>query len=291
MLETSDKKLDPDETDRRFSIIRHKVSEVRIEETWKRFTEAGFKMILIKGWAAAQLYPEPFRRNFVDIDLMCAPEVYKAAVEFAEQLKKDFPVDLHCGARHLDKVDFENLYVNSRTAKCGAAEIRVLRPEDHLRILCVHWLNDGGGNRERLRDIYYGVANRPADFDWDRFLNIVDARRRRWLVCAVGLAHKYLNLDLERTPIAEEAKVLPPWLVRAVEKEWASDVRLLPLHFFWKDKKNLWKQIRKRVPPNPIQATIEMEGDFDSHIRLGYQIRNMLLRLSPSIKRIKNNSL
>ena len=32
------------------------------------------------------------------------------------------------------------------------------------------------------------------------------------------------------------------------------------------------KQIKKRIPPNPIQATIEMEGSFDARTRVQYQL-------------------
>jgi hypothetical protein len=148
-------------------------------------------------------------------------------------------------------------------------------------------LNDGGADFEKLWDIYYAVANRPKNFDWDRLLNIVSSKRRKWIVCAIGLAHKYLQLEIEDTPLAREAKVIPRWVQKAVEKEWESSVRLKPLHFLLKDKKEFWKQIKKRFPPNPIQATIEVEGDFDKNFRIIYQIKSMFPRLLPSVKRIR----
>lgn len=273
-----------------FNIVHYKVKEQHLEKIWIRFEKAGFEPILIKGWAAAQVYPEPFQRQFTDIDLLIAPSRFDEALKFLETAKQEFPVDLHKGARHLDSVGFENLFANSRIIKCGAANIRVLRPEDHLRVLCIHWLNDGGTDRERLWDIYYAIANRPKDFDWQRCLEIVSPERRRWIVCAIGLAHKYLGLNIENTPFASEAKTIPEWLIKAVENEWRSDVRLTDLRFVLRNRRELFKQIKKRMsPPNPIQATIELEGDFDDTPRFTYQIRNFFVRLKTLIKKIGKN--
>lgn len=272
-----------------FNIVHYKVKEQHLEKIWIRFEKAGFEPILIKGWAAAQVYPEPFQRQFTDIDLLIAPSRFDEALKFLETAKQEFPVDLHKGARHLDSVPFEDLFANSRTIKCGATSVRVLRPEDHLRVLCVHWLNDGGANRERLWDVYYAVANRSKDFDWQRCLGIVSPQRRRWIVCAIGLAHKYLELNIENTPVASEAKTIPGWLIKAVENEWRSDVRLTDLRFVLSNREELFKQIKKRMAPNPIQATIELEGDFDHTPRFAYQIRNFFVRLNTLIKKIGKN--
>lgn len=274
-----------DENNIRFLILNYKVNEIEIEKIWKNFREAGFDPILIKGWAASKLYPEPFRRQFSDVDLMIAPERFEEALTFSKNLNLRLPVDLHEGARHLDSFDFADLFLNSVEEMCNKTPIRVLRPEDHLRILCIHWLTDGGAYRDRLWDIYYAVANRSENFDWDRLLEGISARRRRWVVCTIGLAHKYLDLDIEDTPIVSEAKNLPRWLTRTIEKEWASDVKMMPLEMFWSDRKMLWKQIKKRFPPNPIHAVVLEKGDFDGKIRFGYQIKNAFRRLLPSIRK------
>lgn len=275
----------------RFRLLHYKVQSQRLEKVWKRFEEAGFEPILIKGWAAAQLYPEPYERQYTDIDLVIAPERFDEAEKFLQKTSTDVAVDLHNGVRHLDNLPFEDLYQNSVLKKCENADIRVLREEDHLRILCIHWLNDGGANRERLRDIYYGIENRSENFDWHRFLEIVGEKRRRWLVCAVGLTHRYLNLEIKNTPVGEEAERLPRWLVKAVEREWESEVQLVPLHHVRHNKQKLWEQIKKRIPPNPIQATIEMEGSFDGMPRFFYQFADIFLRLPAALSRNVYNRL
>jgi len=270
----------------RFNTLAYKVHEHYLEKAWMRFENAGFKPILIKGWAAAQFYTDPIKRRYNDIDLIIEPDQYDEAMEFLASFDENTAIDLHKGARQLDSLSYESLYANSQTIKCGKTEVRVLRPEDHLRVLCVHWLTDGGAYKIRLWDIYYAVKNRPADFDWERCLNEISPTRRKWIVCTIGLACKYLGLNVEDTPIADEVKDIPQWLIKTVEKEWKSDVKLVPLHHFLHDKKKLFRQIKKRIPPNPIQATIDMEGEFDNRPRIFYQIGDIFFRFTPSIKRI-----
>ena len=84
----------------------------------------------------------------------------------------------------------------------------------------------------------------------------------------------------------EETKNIPVWLIKALEKEWSTDVWLRPIHTILRDKKELWAQIKKRFPPNAIQATIDMEGSFDNRSRIYYQIGSIFVRIKPSIKRI-----
>lgn len=272
-------------------MLQLRLFERRIAEASAFFRENNIEPVLIKGWAAAQVYPESFQRYFTDIDLLVPPDKYENAVKCLERFDNKHLIDLHKGARHLDSLSFENLFANSKIVECGETEIRILRPEDHLRVLCVHWLNDGGADREKLWDVYYAVENRPPDFDWDRCLNVVGEKRKKWIICAVGLAQKYLNLNLENTPLGEIKIEIPRWLTKTIEKEWQSDARLLPLEACLNDRRRLWQQIKKRFPPNAVQATIEMEGDFDEKSRLKYQLGNVFQRLKPSVRRITKNLL
>lgn len=271
----------------RLKQLNLKVHEYHIEKAWKRFENAGFKPILIKGWAAAQYYDNPFDREFNDVDLVIEPADFDRAELFQNNYREDnTAIDLHRGLRQLDTLSFEDLYERTEIVRCGQTEVRVLCREDHLRVLCVHWLIDGGAKREKLEDIYYAVKNRPPEFDWDRCLNVVSQTRRKWILCTIALAGKYLGLDLKATPLADEMVEIPKWLLKALEKEWRSDVLLLPIHYYLNNRRELWRQIKKRIPPNPIQATIDMEGEFDNRPRIFYQTGDIFFRLKPSLKRI-----
>ncbi|MGI8467816.1 MAG: nucleotidyltransferase family protein [Pyrinomonadaceae bacterium] len=279
----------PEEILERVRILRYKVHEKKIGEVWEDFTVAGFRPILIKGWAAAQFYPKPYRREFTDLDLLIAPEQFRDAKAFLKNSERSYPVDLHHGARRHDTLSFAEIFAESETVKCGSVEVRVPRAEDHLRILCVHWLTDGGAYREKLWDVYYAVANRSSNFDWERLLNVVSPVRRRWIVCTIGLAHKYLGLPVEDTPIAAETENLPSWLSKTVEKEWRSEVKLQPLPSFRHRRKEFKEQLKKRFPPNPIHAAVSVEGSFDKRIRIGYQLENFFRRLLPLLERFCEN--
>ena len=104
------------------------------------------------------------------------------------------------------------------------------------------------------------------------------------MTCTVGLASRYLGLDLAGTPIKDEAAGLPSWLIKTVEKEWASDTKLEPLHSSLKDPKLFVKQLGKRLRPNPIWATVHMEGSFDAKTRIFYQVGSWFKRILPSLR-------
>ncbi len=271
----------------RWLLLRSKLYEEKIKEAFKLFRENNIEPILIKGWAIAREYPKKHQRFYSDIDLCVSTELYKKCSELVlSEDARQFNIDLHNGLRHLDTVSFDDLFENSKLVLIDDVPIRVLRPEDHLRVLVVHWLTDGGAYKERLLDIYYLIENNKADFDWERCLGIVSQRRRQWICQTIGLVHRYYDLDVSELPIAEETKNIPVWLVKALEKEWSADVWLRPIHTILGDKKELWAQIKKRFPPNAIQATIDMEGSFDNRSRIYYQIGSVFVRMKPSIRRI-----
>lgn len=271
----------------KLKIITYRVYEKKLQDIWKYFQENKLNPILIKGWAAAINYPKPYNRRLGDYDLAINPLEFERASSLQKKLQTG-EVDLHNGLRQHDKVDWNDLFANSILVKCGEKDVRILRPEDHLRVLCVHWLVDGGREKEKLWDIFYAVKNRPASFDWDRCLGIISEKRRKWIIYTIGLTHKYLGLSIDDLPVASEAKKLPRWLIKAVEKEWNNPVEFKYLESCLGSREEFFKQLGRRLPPNPIQATVNMEGDFDSSTRIFYQIGDLFVRLTPSIRRVSN---
>lgn len=265
-----------------WNLLQAKAQEVRVASAFLTFVEARIEPILIKGWAAARKYPDHHVRRPGDIDLAVAPEHYEAAWQLVRRPDvAKLNIDLHKGLRQLDALEWNELFDHSILLELQGTPIRILCEEDHLRVLCTHWLIDGGGYKDKLWDIYYAVANRSADFDWDRCLNVVSSIRRGWIICAIALAHKYLGLDVAELPFSKELEHVPGWITRCVEREWARNEKLEPILASTHDKRLLLHQVSRRIPPNPIRATIEAEGDLYGKRRLIYQAKVIGRRAFP----------
>lgn len=255
--------------------------------TLTRLWAAGVEPLLAKGWAVARLYPEPGLRLPGDIDLCVRPEQYGAAVAaLASPEVQECDVDLHRGLHRqrygqafslLDDRSLEAVYEHSQRVPLGEVEVRVLGPEDHLRLLCLHMLSHGACRPLWLCDIGAVLESRPADFDWEYFLS-GDGRRAEWAVCALGLAHELLGARLEGTPIEARASRLPGWLVPAVLRQWGRGFQpLIPLVAVVRQPAGALKELRRHWP-NPIEATIGVRGPFNTWPRLPFQVGAGLMR-------------
>ena len=271
----------------RWYLITKKKTEGLIASAFRRLREDGIEPVLIKGWAAARNYPDGKPRFLGDIDLAVAADDFERSKLLVEAPDSGIiGVDLHRELRRLDTVDWATLFANAELVAIDGEDVRVLAPEDHLRVMCVHWLTDGGESKERLWDIYYAVQNRPANFDWAKCLEVVEPNRRGWIIATIGLANRYLGLAIDDLPFAAEARCLPAWLTRCVEREWKSELPMRPMETVIDDAGSLMTEVRRRIPPNPIQATVNCEGVFDDRSRVPYQIRDLFMRARPSIKRV-----
>lgn len=267
-----------------------KVQAERIRRAFVFFREHEIEPIMIKGWAIARFYPNPAERFSADVDLAVNPSVYPKALELTDRfLRGKLTIDLHNGLAQFDDLPYENLFENSELIELNETKIRVLRHEDHLRLLAVHWLRDGGIFKQRLWDLHYGLKNRPANFDWDRFLKTADEKRRKWILAAIALAHRFTDLNLENAPVADEINGLPipRWLLRTLENEWRDPYKFIPLDAVMHDRKEFWRQLRKRFPPNPIVASLYTNAPLNDFPRLPFQIVNIFQRVLPSLRRTK----
>src|SRR5439155_4131826 len=185
----------------RFQTLQAAVQEREIVRVFERLRAAGVEPLLVKGWAAARLYPERGLRPYGDIDLAVAPrQLHTAEAALREPGIPQASVELHAGYAKLPGRTFEELIDGSQRVCLNGVLVRIPGPEDHLRLLCLHMLAHGAWRPLWLCDIAAGVEARPAGFDWERCLG---GRRpySGWVACALGLASELVGASLEGAPI------------------------------------------------------------------------------------------
>jgi hypothetical protein len=244
----------------------------------QRLAAAGIDPILGKGWAAAGLYPERGLRPFGDFDFY--PR--RADVESMQRLLAGSgDVDVHAGLAQLDDRDEAEVYGRSRVVPLGSVSVRLFGAEDHLRLLCLHFLGHGAWRPLWLCDVAAALEARPASFDWDYFLG--GARRRsEWCACTLVLAHELLEARLDGVPERVSARRLPRWLRDAALRQWGARAfeahgRRVPLAQRLQSLPSLLDALRIRWP-NAIEASIGMRAPFNHMPRLPIRIAESLRR-------------
>lgn len=254
--------------------------EREVAEVFQLLRSGGVEPILIKGWAIGRLYPEAGLRPSGDIDLCIAPEQHEIAQGALNRPENQrYWVDLeHDEITRFDRRSFQELYQRSELVALNGTQVRILGPEDHLRLLCLHLLKHGAWRPLWLCDIGAALESRPPGFDWDHCLGR-NKRRAKWVRCAIGLARRLLGAELGDAPVAD----LPAWLPASVLEQWSTpsspNVPVITNDIIrhWREPSVLLEHLGKRWP-NPIQATVDADGDFDRAPRLPFQIRHCFAR-------------
>ncbi|PYN01410.1 MAG: hypothetical protein DME07_13630 [Candidatus Rokuibacteriota bacterium] len=260
----------------RLQTLEARRHERRIEQAIRILREASVEPIMAKGWAAAQLYPEPGLRPYGDIDLWVRASEHGAAQTALHcPVGQRCRVDLHAEFPQLDR-SWDELYERSRLARVGAVDVRVLGLEDHLRLLCLHMLKHGAWRPIWLCDIGAAAESLPSDFDWEVCLR-GPARRAEWVSCAIGLARELLGAR----PRGERPGTrLPRWLPAAVLRQWSDEEHYMvspSMAFALRRRDRILKALRLRWP-NAIQATVGLGGPFNGVPRLPFQLGECVLR-------------
>ena len=270
-----------------FHTIRAALHEREIQEVIALLRASNVEPILIKGWAVARLYPETGLRPYGDIDLCFRPQhLAQAGAIFDHPAHHKYHLDLHEGFAKFDHVSADRLYADSELVKLGDTGVRVLRMEDHLRILCTHLLGHGAYRPLWLCDVAAMLESRSANFDWDRCLSD-DRRTAGWVACTIGLAHRLLGVEMDDIPAAVRARNLPGWLLAHVLKQWQVPYATRQSHLQMRyDRPMTYHLLHpagaidalRRRWPDPLEATIKLRGAFNPLPRLPFQLGYGLLR-------------
>jgi hypothetical protein len=268
----------------RLLTLQAAIHQTKVEKVFGCFRAANIEPILIKGWSVARRYPQPGLRPYGDIDLLIRPQDHSIAVSLvATEELRDCRVDLHAGAFELADRSVVELFARSKLVPCEAAQIRVLCDEDHLALLAVHLLKHAAWRPLWLCDVGLMIESPSGDFDWQVCLG-TDKRRVNWILSAIGLARELLGASIGKEQIAARAKV-PSWLIDNVLANWERPFTVqhephnhqAPISYYLRSPRGVMADLRRRWP-NPILATISVNGMFGKRRRVRYQIGNCLQR-------------
>jgi len=265
------------------SVVAAARHESELERLLRAFEDADIRVILLKGWPVARLYPQSGLRPSGDIDLWVNPRQRDRGEALLRDLSIVHAVDLeHNQLRRFEDREFEQFYASCETVRLGSAEVKVLRQEEQIRILCLHFLKHGGWRPIWLCDIALLLESGHEKFDWDLCLG-KNPRRARWIGCTVALAHELLEARIPDAAPHGVTAPAPKWLVRTVLREWSDPQppRTPALRFLLRALRvrpsSLHAIVRGRRR-NPIQATVDCNGTFNALPRWPYQIIDVASR-------------
>lgn len=270
----------------RLQSLQATLHEQKVEKVFRLLRQASVDAIMAKGWAAARFYYQSDLRPSGDIDICIRP----GQVELAEKVlcspeANDCSIDWHRRFYEIDERGFDELFARSILVPLGEQNIRTLGNEDHLALLCIHLLKHGAWRPLWLCDISAAIESLPANFDWEVCLG-TSSTRSSWILCALKLAGRLLGADTTNSPVSSKDIELPAWLVQNVRKHWSNPLPMnqppmchpIPMVELLRHPNGLLEGIRQRWP-DPILATISVNGDFNNLPRLPYQIANWATRL------------
>jgi hypothetical protein len=257
------------------------VHEQEIKQGINFLRSRAVEPILGKGCAIARLYPEPGLRPFGDFDFYVRPIEYSNAVKAAASPDApDLSLDLHQGCRELNDRSYDELFARSQLMSWGEVKVRILGPEDHLRLLCLHTLHHGAWRPIWLCDIAVAFESCARELDWDYLLS-GDRQRTDWVICALSLAHQLLDMRIDAYPIVSRVRKLPRWLASETLKQWERPIvpqgRRIPMKNVLRHPKGVVSALRERWP-NGIEATVDVHGPFNNMPRLPFQLADCACR-------------
>lgn len=271
--------------------LRSALHEAEAEQVISSLRSKGIEPILLKGAAAARLYPEPGLRPSGDIDLLIHPHQQAGAWRALRDSTHSGTarVDVsHSVFRGAGAREFDLLYARSQLFRLGATNVRTLGPEDELHFLCLHLLRHSAYRPIWLCDVAAALESAPAGFDWEIALG-TEKLKRNWVACVADLARRLLGACQEGLPEAVRSVRAPSWLVAEVLRQWerpaTSDHR--PREFMSVSLRHPLRALPALVGrwPDPVRAFVGLGLPFDERARMPLQLRFYAAQSAAFLKR------
>lgn len=183
--------------------------------------------IVVKGWGCARRYPETSLRPYTDIDVFVSPNKVETAKQAAASASArgrhlSVSVDVQTAWQNLLERTWTEIYRHSRVAPLLGHPVRILGPEDSLRLACFHLLRHFGFNPLWFCDVAIMVESIPSDFDWDYCVS-GSRRRVQWMFVVIRLAERLLGARLNGCATTILETKAPAWMATSVLQRWGGD--------------------------------------------------------------------
>jgi hypothetical protein len=235
-----------------------------LEVVLRAFNAAGLEPVLFKGWTLTRLYAHPALRPFGDFDLLVdeadEPAARSVIAGLSDELRPLVDLDMRVLRRFLPDRSFSELAPRASVDSIGAARFRLLAPEDHLRLICLHQLDHGAWRPLWLCDVAAFVERLPAGFRWELCLQ-GNPHLSEGVVALVSLAGELLSA---RLPAGTPTCAPPAWFRDAVLRGWAGGYQAPPesLHALHRIG---WRRALGAIGarwPDPVTATLHLRAPF-----------------------------
>ncbi|GAC1458803.1 MAG: hypothetical protein PVSMB1_08710 [Gemmatimonadaceae bacterium] len=277
----------------RINALTGAIGQVELQYAFETLRRAHIEPLLLKGWAVARMYADASWRPSGDIDLAVVPADHAKALRALRHLPPSLAgIDLHVGLPEFHPERIDDVFARSRLVRLDGSDIRVLAPEDQLRLLCLHFLRHGGWRPLWLCDVAVMLEGLSAEFDWELCLRgspytsaqiALVSRLAVVLLCA-SPAHLHPSIRTAR---------VPEWLLRATLVQWGSRYDRytgMPLRDHFRLRQGRITALRRRWL-NPIEATIALGAPFSGLPRLPFQVAAYGVRAFQSGRRRRAGSL
>jgi len=255
------------------------VRERQLVEAVGILKDAGIQALLGKGWAVARHYARPALRPYGDIDLFLPAAETPRALAVLRQSGRPLPVDLHGGFAELQDRGEAVLFARSTVVAVQGVPVRVLGPEDHLRLVALHLLRHGATRPIWLTDVAAMVEAGQDSLDWDLVL-AGKPQAARAVACVAGLAVRQLGAGAPEANALHAAGLdrLPDWLESELLEQWGrgSGFRLPLADEISRPRRFLRELIRHW--PNGIEASAGVGAPFGDGPRWPYQLAFVAVR-------------
>lgn len=216
----------------------------------------GVETILVKGWASARRYADAGLRPYGDIDLCVRPDQFEQAREILNRYHQIGLLDLHRGMPDLADRSWEQLVARSWVVGLNHTPIRLLGPEDHLRLIALHLVRHGAWRPLWLCDVAAAVEAVSDEFDWDYCLS-GDRASTLWVLDTIGLAGRVLAARVDHLPRRVREHRIPEWVVQTVLWRWGSGRTRQRFRYYLRHPLEAMERLRYDGL-NPIKATYRM---------------------------------